>query len=176
MTVEVTIRNRQRTRRVDVRRLRRIGEALLAEELALPSAVLGVQLIGARAMAALNWRWLRHEGSTDILTFDERHLGNPGGAEGTSPGAGPGEGLPEASSETEALRGELFISVDDAVCQAREFGTSPGAELVRYLVHGVLHLRGFDDLEAAKRRIMKRAEDRLVRRLAERFSPRGLLR
>ncbi len=79
-------------------------------------------------------------------------------------------------AEAGDLRGELFISVDDAVRQARDFGTSPGAELLRYLVHGVLHLRGYDDRVPAERRVMKRAEDRLVRRLAERFPPRGLLR
>jgi ssRNA-specific RNase YbeY (16S rRNA maturation enzyme) len=41
---------------------------------------------------------------------------------------------------------------------------------MRYLVHGVLHLLGYDDLKPHLRRAMKREENRLVRRLARRFA------
>lgn len=172
MSVTVTVRNRQRGRRVDVVRLRRIGEALIGAELGLAEADLGVTLVSARAMALLNWRWLRHEGSTDILTFDESDLVTPGDPERPGGGAGGRKG----ETGDGPLRGELFVSVDDAVVQAREFGTRPGAELVRYLVHGVLHLRGYDDLDPDRRRVMKREENRLVRRLAVPAAVRGLLR
>ena len=46
-----------------------------------------------------------------------------------------------------------------------EFGTSWQQELIRYLVHGILHLLGFDDQQPAQRRTMKREENRLVRHL-----------
>ena len=140
MSLVLTIRNRQRSRRIDLRGVRRIGEALLGEELGLAAAELGVHLIGARVMATMNRRWLGHEGSTDILTFDESTLATPG--EGNARESGP----PASGANPPGVRGELFISIDDAVRQAREFGTTPGAELVRYVVHGVLHLRGYDDL------------------------------
>jgi rRNA maturation RNase YbeY len=84
-------------------------------------------------------RHLNHEGPTDILTFDQ----------GTSP---------------DCLRGELFICVAEAERQAMEFRTSWREELLRYVIHGLLHLRGFDDLSPSKRRVMKREEDRLVRK------------
>ena len=48
-----------------------------------------------------------------------------------------------------ALHGELFICVDEAVAQAKEFKTSWQSEVVRYVVHGVLHLLGHDDLQPA---------------------------
>ena len=92
-------------------------------------------------MARVNWDFLRHEGSTDVITFDH----------GSTP---------------ERLHGELFISVADAVAQAAEFGTTWPEELARYVIHGLLHLRGHDDLEPAKRRVMKREENRLVRKFA----------
>jgi probable rRNA maturation factor len=69
----------------------------------------------------------------------------------------------------------LFISVPDAVGQAAVYGTTPSLELLRYVVHGVLHLRGYDDLEPGLRRVMKREENRLVRRLSERFPVDGLV-
>lgn len=140
MSVRVTILNRQRSRRVDLPGLRRVTEMVLEGDFGLTEGELGVQLIGSRRMAAMNWRWLRHEGSTDILTFDHR--------EG---GAGP-------------LHGELFISVDDAVAQAGEYGTRPGTELFRYVVHGILHLLGYDDTTVGARKLMKREENRVVRR------------
>ena len=68
------------------------------------------------------------------------------------------------------LHGELFICVEVALAQAKQFKTSWQSEVVRYVVHGVLHLLGHDDLQAGRRRRMKREENRLVRRLARRFS------
>jgi rRNA maturation RNase YbeY len=68
------------------------------------------------------------------------------------------------------LHGELFICVDEAVLQAKNFKTSWQSEIVRYVVHGVLHLLGHDDLKPGLRRKMKREENRLVRLLARRFS------
>jgi len=47
--------------------------------------------------------------------------------------------------ELQTLLGEIYICVDEAVLQARKFGTSWQSEVIRYLVHGVLHLLGFDD-------------------------------
>ena len=68
------------------------------------------------------------------------------------------------------LHGELFVCVDDAVTQAKEFKTMWQSEVVRYVVHGILHLLGHDDLKPDLRRKMKREENRLVRRLENRFS------
>jgi rRNA maturation RNase YbeY len=67
------------------------------------------------------------------------------------------------------LHGEVFICLDDAVTQARRFRTTWQKETVRYLVHGILHLRGFDDLDTKVRRRMKRQEDRLLKALERRF-------
>jgi probable rRNA maturation factor len=55
------------------------------------------------------------------------------------------------------------------VAQARRFHVHWQSELVRYIVHGLLHLQGFEDLDPAARRRMKRQEDRLLKHLAGRF-------
>jgi len=59
--------------------------------------------------------------------------------------------------------GEIFISVPTARRQAREFGTSLNRELQLYIVHGLLHLKGFDDRTPAERRSMRAAEARIMR-------------
>jgi probable rRNA maturation factor len=66
--------------------------------------------------------------------------------------------------------------MDEAVWQARKFRTSWQSEIVRYLVHGVLHLLGQDDSSNSERRKMKREENRLLRELSRRFSLAQLAR
>jgi probable rRNA maturation factor len=141
---ELAIRSRQRVRRVNVRLLRQIIASLLKELIGAAEFQLCIHLIGAKEMAQINWRFLQHEGSTDVITFSH--------ADGTRD-----------------LRGEIFVCLDDAVKQAREFRTSWQSELVRYIVHGVLHLSGYDDLKSAARGKMKREENRLHRLLTARF-------
>ena len=59
--------------------------------------------------------------------------------------------------------GEIFISVETAKRQARKYGTSVGHELRLYIVHGLLHLAGFDDKTSAGATEMKRIQERLTR-------------
>jgi len=135
-SVVLLLRNRQKDRPVCLRALRRRVLDLLAA-MGL-GAELGVHLVGPREMARVNEAFLGHEGSTDVITFDH-------------------------GSTAGRLHGECFISVADAVAQAGDFGTSWDAEVVRYVIHAILHLRGFDDLDPAARRVMKRQENRWVR-------------
>ena len=149
---EVQLRNHQRARRINIRALREITKALLDDELELDTYEVAIHLVNARKMAGLNEQFLQHSGSTDVITFNYR------------------EGYSEAGSEPLDLAGEIYISVPDALKQAREFSTDWREEIVRYIIHGILHLRGYDDLESAKRRIMKREENRLTRRLRAQFA------
>lgn len=154
----LSVRSRQRQVPVNTRGLRAIARAVLAEpELAPLRAFteLGIHLVGDRCVSALNVRHLGHAGPTDVIAFDY----------------GPGVPAPGGAS---GRGGELFVGVSEAVRQARRFRTTWPAEVVRYLVHGLLHLAGYDDSNPAARRRMKRVEDRLVRRLAGRFDFRRL--
>lgn len=59
--------------------------------------------------------------------------------------------------------GEIFISVETARRQARAFGNSLMRELKLYIVHGLLHLHGFDDQTPTEARKMKMAQERILR-------------
>ena len=59
--------------------------------------------------------------------------------------------------------GEIFISVDTARRNARAFGSSLTGELRLYVVHGLLHLQGFDDRTQPGARKMKRVQQRILR-------------
>lgn len=66
--------------------------------------------------------------------------------------------------------GEIFISAETARRQARQFGSSLLRELQLYVVHGLLHLHGFDDQNKVNARKMEKAQERI---LAARRKDRG---
>jgi probable rRNA maturation factor len=68
------------------------------------------------------------------------------------------------------MHGEIFICVDEAIVHAKKFKTVWQAEIVRYIIHGILHLLGHNDLKPDLRRKMKREENRLLRHLSKKIS------
>jgi len=143
----LSVRSRQRQVKIDQKLLRTIVAWLLAEEIGLKKYELSLQFVGADEITALNEEYLRHEGSTDVITFDYG-----------------------SSREQSMVIGDVIICIDEAITQAPGFRSTWQMELVRYVVHGVLHLLGFDDKTSAKRERMKRREDDLVRRISQRFT------
>jgi probable rRNA maturation factor len=145
---ELSICNRQRTRKLDTKLMRQIVAHVLEQVFGLKSYSCAVQIVSPKRMAEVNWEFLQHEGSTDVITFDYKDY---------------------PDHDSLQIAGEIFICFEEAVKQAKEFSTSSQSELVRYAVHGILHLLGYDDLTPEKRKIMKREENRVVRLLEKRF-------
>ena len=149
----IRLRNSQRTQSLNARLLEKAAGFLLDDLLRLESYDLTIHLINAKKMTELNETILRHVGSTDVITFDYS-------IDGPMP----------------MLAGEIIVCVDEALSQAREFRTTWQSELVRYLVHGVLHLQGFDDLRPGARLKMKREENRRLAELSRHFDLSKLAR
>jgi probable rRNA maturation factor len=150
--MNIVIASRQRMRKINSRLLKEIAEALLAD-LTIGKAELGINLVAAREMTLINETFLRHEGSTDVITFDY-----------SAP-----EKRKAESRKQKQLHGEIFICVQEAILQSKKFKTTWQSEIVRYLVHGVLHLLGYDDCGAAARRNMKCEENRRLSGLSKKF-------
>lgn len=148
------MRNCQRRRPVNLRLLRQVVQALLQETWPDGHIELGIYVVAEAEMTHLNETFLHHQGSTDVITFDYAE-------EAAAKASGP--------QFPALLYGEVFVCLDEAVSQARRFHTTWQSELVRYVVHGVLHLLGYDDLASGARRRMKGAETRLVNRLTRQF-------
>lgn len=147
----VLVRDCQKARRVDTQLLRKIALALLNQSPPPTDFELGIYVLDPAEMSRLNETFLRHQGSTDVLAFDYSH-----------------------HAPKQALSGEIFVCLDVAVRQAARFRTTWQSELVRYVIHGVLHLRGYDDHHPAERRKMKLEENRLLRQMARQFEFSGL--
>jgi probable rRNA maturation factor len=158
------IKNQQRTHPINVRQLRWMTRELLRDHLWIEDYDLAIYVVRAKKMAEINQTYLHHEGSTDVITFDysERRSGSSIGPSTLNPQPSP------------ALHGELFVCIDEAIAQARTFRTTWQSELIRYVIHGILHLCGHDDLKPAARRLMKREENRLLKRLAVPHPPARL--
>lgn len=105
----------------------------------VPPGELSIAFVTDPAIARLHADYLDDPTATDVITF---------------------EGTPEAG-----LAGEICVSVDTAAAYAAARGLPFAEELLRYVVHGWLHLAGYDDLVPAKKRRMRAAEDRALRLL-----------
>lgn len=151
MSGRLILGQRLSERVVDLRLLRQIVRMLLDEFLRKEVTELGIHIIDAPTMAQLNETFLQHKGPTDVITFDYTE------------GSGPG-----------ILAGEIFVCFDEAQRQARSFRVDWQTELVRYVVHGILHLCGHDDQKSAARARMKREENRLLKALNRRFNFKDL--
>jgi probable rRNA maturation factor len=81
----------------------------------------------------VNVRFLNHDYFTDVITFDY--------------------------CEGNKLSGDLFISIDSVRENAVEFGTEFDEELHRVIVHGLLHLVGYDDHTPEEQKVMRAKED-----------------
>jgi rRNA maturation RNase YbeY len=143
--VPVVVTARGRRAPTLVARLGREARRLLAA-LGLPEAELSVLLVSDAVMRRLNREWRGADRSTDVLAFAQRE--GPGGAPG-------------------GLLGDVVISVDTARRQAAAAGHPLGVEADRLLIHGLLHLLGYDhEHSAAEARRMRRRERALARRVA----------
>ena len=115
----------------------------------VPGGSLSIAVVDDAAIHEVNRRHLDHDWPTDVISF---------------PFSGPGD--PEFS-------GELVISAEMAASVAERSGLDPGAEFALYLVHGLLHLCGYDDRTDEERARMRAREDEILSTLGISPPPRG---
>jgi probable rRNA maturation factor len=161
------VRNRQKVIGVDTRALRRMVLSVINDDLHLGAFEVGCYLVGHRESERLNLAYLKHDGPTDVITFDH--------SDETHGGTDRAIGRQRRSRSPSPIHGEIFICVDVALSQARAYRTTWQSEVLRYVVHGLLHLLGYDDCEPSSRRRMKRVENKLVSKVQQRFPVGQLL-
>ena len=113
-------------------RLRADARDLMAAA-ALPDCELSLSLVSDRAIRALNRSYRGIDSATDVLSFSqiEQASGAP---------ANPNN----VRNDPALTLGDVVISIDTALAQARELRTQPAARIRRLLIHGFLHLLGYD--------------------------------
>ncbi|MCC6713881.1 MAG: rRNA maturation RNase YbeY [Gammaproteobacteria bacterium] len=133
-----------RTRRRGVphpRSIRRWTQAALGNE-RRRGGELTVRFVGAREGRALNRRWRGRDCATNVLSF-------------------PGE----AASDVVAWLGDVVLCVPVILAEARAQHKPANAHYAHMVVHGVLHLLGYDHLRVADAVVMERRETSILRSL-----------
>jgi len=100
---------------------------------------LGIVITGDAPVRELNRRWRGLDRATDVLSFC---YDDPPGA---------------------VVNGDLIVSMDRVIEQARRYRVTRGRELARLVIHGALHLAGLDHRTAPQRRVMRAREAKLMR-------------
>jgi len=148
MPVEIV--QRGAGKKLPSRKIKKIALTIL-ELVGEKNAELSLALIGNVEIQKLNARYRKKDYATDVLSF-------------------PVGGI--VPKETRLL-GDVVVSVEKAAEQAKARGYSPEQELVTLLIHGIVHLMGYDHERSAREaRAMRRVEKRIYRQLCE----RGLIR
>ena len=134
--IEVAVAHPDRSLDGDVLR-RRIEQVIAGEEASLRSC--SVVLADHELVLRLNREHLEHDYHTDVLSFP---LNDP--------------------EEEKVVDGEIYVDLDTAAERHEEFGVSFEEEVQRYVIHGLLHLLGYEDASEAERATMRQLEDRYL--------------
>ncbi|MEE9430161.1 MAG: rRNA maturation RNase YbeY [Melioribacteraceae bacterium] len=122
--------------KIDKREIHKIV-SLLKNEFSFQVNDININIVTSEEIHKVNKEFLNHDFSTDIITFNY-------------------------SEENNTLDTEIFISLEDAYSNSLKYKVSLDNELLRLIVHGVLHLLGYDDKDVNDKRKMKRMENKLV--------------
>lgn len=128
----IKIADEQQRLTPDQARLRAAIESVLRGE-GIAEADISLALVDDPQIHELNRRFLDHDEPTDVLSF----------------------ALEQRSGYVE---GEIVVSADTAAARAVQFNWPPADELLLYVVHGTLHLAGYDDKTPKLRSEMRRRE------------------
>ncbi|TAL39021.1 MAG: rRNA maturation RNase YbeY [Spirochaetes bacterium] len=117
----------------------------LCARIGIENATITVILVTDARIRGINREYRKKDKPTDVISFAYRD-----------------EPFPGPSAEPEAL-GDVYISLERVESQAERFGVTPVEEFRRLLVHGVLHLAGFDH-ERSRRDagVMRKKEEELL--------------
>jgi len=141
---KIKIKNLQK-KKINLKDLKKLANRTLAYQ-GLDGKEISILLVDDKTIAGFNKQYLKKNYPTDVLAFRMQD----------------GE---FADIHPEIL-GDVIISLDTAASRAEEFQTSLKYETQLYLVHGILHLLGFDDLSAKGRNRMKAMQEEILENYA----------
>ncbi len=113
--------------------------SLLSNDLKFSVGNLEISFVDSAEIKEVNNKYLKHNYSTDIITFNY-------------------------SSKRDIIDGEIIISLDDSKNNSKRYHSTIKQEIFRVIIHGILHLIGYNDINKKERRIMKSKENYYVRK------------
>lgn len=144
---EIEVADQQQCLTIDENFVRNIVRQTLETE-QVASAIISVAIVDNAQIHELNRQYLNHDYETDVLSFllDESRDSSVIQSDEMPRGAG------------RSIDGEIIVSAEMAIEMATDYDWEAVDELTLYLVHGLLHLCGYDDLTADELPIMRARE------------------
>lgn len=139
MTKDISFSNQQDKFPFNESSLKSVIHYFLNECIQANSWELSIAFLKSDEIAEWNRSHLQHDGPADVLTYD--YLEDP------------------TLDKKLYIEGEILICPDVASEVSQEYKVTWQNEVVRYVIHGILHLMGFDDLDEENRKIMKEREN-----------------
>ncbi len=138
-------------RREDLEKLplHELSKYVLTSEKKPANSEVSISFVADEVISELNERYRLKEGPTDVLSFE-------------SDGMDDELAAMTLAEETLYELGDVVIAPDVALQQTREFGTSFEEEISLLLVHGLLHLCGYDHIEEDEAEVMESREAELL--------------
>ena len=170
---QIEISDRRDSALIDHHFLKLAIGRILNEE-AVSSATISVALVDDAEIHAVNRRFLGHDYPTDVISFrlDEPSDSDESTAIDATEASVNKDSAQILINDPVSLEGELIVSFETAIREAGAHGWSPEAEMLLYVVHGLLHLCGYDDLTDEARPVMRVRERELLAIWG--FCPTGL--
>lgn len=159
--IDVFAADEQRDAPVPIEALVELTRAVLADRGLRGGTEVSLLFVDEGTIAALNERFLQHEGPTDVLSFPVEDELETSGRFPDSGGTGPGT---RPKPELPLLLGDVVICPAVAARQAVEHGVAIEDELALLVVHGTLHLLGMDHEKDDEADRMERLEQDLLDR------------
>lgn len=145
----VRLSNEQERVPLSLTKLKVVGKLIL-ELLHLADVEVSFLFVTDRRIKIFNRQYRGKNRPTDVLAFSQME----------------GKSSPAVGSK---LLGDVIISVDTTERQAPLYRHSFKEELILYMIHGVLHLLGYDDEQPAPRKIMRQEEERIMNKIRRKF-------
>ncbi len=147
--MRITIRNRNTKRKIDLSKVRKAATAVL-EAFKKDRVAINIVFSGNAEIRILNREHLGHDTATDVLAFPA----------GEAPVADP----ERSGKRTRSFLGDVIISSDKAAEHAKIYGTASEEEIIRYVIHGILHLLGYKDNNRKNSAAMRKKENEFLRK------------
>jgi probable rRNA maturation factor len=130
--IEIEVANQQSSHAFEADRLKTAVRLVLGDE-GVSGGAVSIAVMDDASIHQLNRQYLQHDYATDVLSF-------------------------LLESDGQSLEGQIVVSVETAARSAPEYGWSTDDELLLYVIHGALHLIGYDDTTAEARNHMRSRE------------------
>jgi len=139
--MDIIIKNFQKKMPIQSTRIKGVIRRVLAEEEIKAKGEITFCFVNAAAIRQVNLNYLGRNLSTDVIAFNL---------------------APQKTRGTRTIIADIVISTDAARSNSRIFKTAPQYELYLYIIHGLLHLLGYDDEKKKERALMQHRQKELL--------------